>query len=217
LFQSVRFRFHNPVIGAHGYYHVLVEPTSGDKVIVPKGTTPLHFAVRQRLSRFVTTLLEFGADPTLQDDDGETALQLAIDIFASSARASKMPAIVPSSDLAPPITPDAQQPAEQQCSKEEMMAAFKWYREASSKSRAKVAALEQQTSHAVADLQKAKCAVDELESSRQEFRTKTRQDALRAIVLMQWKFAIGLVRTQRTTKQASAVVGESRLLRKQVY
>ena len=71
--QSVRFRFYNPVIGSHGYHHVLVEPRGAGQT-VPKGSTPLHFAVRQRLARCATILCELGADVTAQ---GTTRQRLA--------------------------------------------------------------------------------------------------------------------------------------------
>ena len=52
--QSVRFSFYNPVIGQHGYRHIL-----SDVPLCPKGTTSLHLAVLVRDAPCVTALLQY--------------------------------------------------------------------------------------------------------------------------------------------------------------
>eukprot|EP00455_Lapot_gusevi_P028389 TRINITY_DN3028_c0_g2_i1.p1 TRINITY_DN3028_c0_g2~~TRINITY_DN3028_c0_g2_i1.p1 ORF type:complete len:481 (-),score=100.95 TRINITY_DN3028_c0_g2_i1:148-1542(-) len=72
--QSVRFKFFNPVVGRHGYYHVLTE---NNKMIVSRGTTPLHFAVHCGAAKCLTLLLQNCADSTAQDENNFTAYRIA--------------------------------------------------------------------------------------------------------------------------------------------
>jgi hypothetical protein len=76
--QSVRFKFHHPVMGDHGYFHASLDPTHTR--LLPKGTSPLHLAVRVRSSSCVALLLLHNADLLAMDSEGATAFRLALDI-----------------------------------------------------------------------------------------------------------------------------------------
>jgi hypothetical protein len=79
--QSVRFKFHHPVMGDHGYYHASLDPEH--LRLLPKGTSPLHLAVRVRSSACVALLLQYCADLLAMDSEGTTAFRLALDIPAN--------------------------------------------------------------------------------------------------------------------------------------
>jgi ankyrin repeat protein len=55
----------------------LIEAGADPNAAAVGGVTPLHRAVRNRCSAAVKALLQFGADPTIQNDHGSTALDLA--------------------------------------------------------------------------------------------------------------------------------------------
>ena len=77
--QSVRFEFVNPLVGQHGYLHVLRDKCANKacKDVVLKGSTPLHFAVFLRLPDAVQVLLQAGSDPSLLDEQHQTAYRHA--------------------------------------------------------------------------------------------------------------------------------------------
>jgi hypothetical protein len=77
--QSVRFEFTNPLVGQHGYLHVLRDknPSKLSKEVVLKGSTPLHFAVFLRATDAVQVLLQAGSDPSLMDENNQTAYKIA--------------------------------------------------------------------------------------------------------------------------------------------
>jgi hypothetical protein len=77
--QSVRFKFYNPVMGQHGYHHVLSTPA----LLAPKGSSPLHWAIIMRDPACMTVLLNFCADVTCQDENGITPYRLIWDLDPS--------------------------------------------------------------------------------------------------------------------------------------
>ena len=73
---SSRFKFYNPVIGSHGYFHILTENDNFVAYLTPN-STPLHYVVELKSYGVIPILLKYCSDLTLTDEKERTAYYIA--------------------------------------------------------------------------------------------------------------------------------------------